>query len=108
MSRQRGSLVLNPEDEFEALVMAMVQTHREKSVSYGAADDSLQNFYDISTVMGIAPLDAAETLKSKHEARLMKWRRDGRPEKDPGVDDAYKDIAVYAMIAWTLYLRGEW
>jgi hypothetical protein len=105
--RPQASLVLDPNDEFEAAVIELVRMHRTKSVMYGSEGDSLGNFYDAANALAITPLGAAIAFHAKHGARLTKWLRDGQPEDAPGVDDMFVDRAVYSIIELCLWHRRK-
>jgi len=98
------TLTLDPNDEFEAAVHAIVEHHRVKAAEYGTEGDSNQNFYDIADQMATSPLDACDTLLAKHQSFLKQWRHRGEAGTEY-VDDAYLDRAVYSILSLVLYKR---
>lgn len=105
-----AEITLNPDNEFEAALANIVAMHRVKGEQYGSKQDPLQNFYDSAEALSESPLFACEALLQKHQSRLKKWfalPRNRRKTSDPGVDDAFLDRAVYAVIALVLYQRCD-
>lgn len=97
-------LELNPDDEFEATIMQIVEHHRVKKAEYGDEGDSNQNFYDIAEMENVTPLMACDILLAKHQSFLKQWKRRGEATASY-VDDAYLDRAVYSILALVLYKR---
>jgi hypothetical protein len=103
---QQG-VYLDPEIEFDAVLIAMKKTHDQKSQGYGTEDESLQNFFDIARQMNLTPLQACETLLAKHQSALKQWFAGLFPVHVPTSDDAFLDRAVYAVISKVLYDREK-
>jgi hypothetical protein len=93
-------------DEFETCINTMLQMYNDKKKAYGSEEDSLQNFYDISNSTGCGVLGAAEVLLGKHQSYIKKFLNNNL-SRDKYSDDAYLDRAVYAVLAYVLYQRGE-
>jgi hypothetical protein len=93
-------------DEFETCVNAMLAMHNEKKQAYGSEMDSMQNFYDIAATTGVTVLQAVEVLLGKHQSYIKRFLSEDR-SRDKYSDDAYLDRAVYAVLAYVLYQRGE-
>ena len=99
-------MMLNPKDEFEAAIMEIVATHREKAKYYGSERDSMQNFYNIAGITFCGPLQACEVLMAKHGSVIKDWVG-SENESNPYTDDAYNDRAVYGVLAKVLYKRHK-
>jgi hypothetical protein len=105
-------LVLNPDDEFEAVLLDMIKMHRKKSVAYGSDEDPFHNFYDSADMAETTPLRECESFMRKHLAALKNWWRSEQtvtmnPVPNRYSDDGYLDRAVYSVIALVLYRRGK-
>lgn len=103
-------LLLNPEDEFEAVVIDVVKMHRRKSAQYGTDTDPLDNFAVGAFQTSSTPLRYGETLLAKHSGALRNWfAREADHGRDPqpntGSDDGFIDRAVYSLIQLVLYRR---
>jgi hypothetical protein len=79
-------------DEFETCINAMLQMYNDKK--------------DISNSTGCGVLGAAEVLLGKHQSYIKKFLNNNL-SRDKYSDDAYLDRAVYAVLAYVLYQRGE-
>lgn len=116
------SFALDPKDEFESVLIDLVQFQRTKRAQYGSDQDFLWNFYEIGRASNLTPLRAGEVLKNKHESALRKWWQDFDEDQardrmigsfegpaDPlptgASDDAYMDRAVYGILLLILYRR---
>lgn len=107
MTIPAGSVVLNPDDEFEAVLIAIANTHRAKTEGYGSEEDSLANFAVAARIEGTTPLDAMDGFVLKHQAAYDMWKQGDR-KKNKYSDDAVIDQAVYGVIRVVLYKRGAY
>jgi hypothetical protein len=102
-------MYLDPEIEFDAVLIEMKKMHDLKSQGYGSNDEPLQNFYDVGRQMGITPFEASEVLLAKHQSAIKQWLAKRDPidglVKTSTSDDALIDRAVYAVISRVLYGR---
>lgn len=103
-------LVLNPDDEFESVLIDILKMHRKKAAVYGTEEDAMQNFYDGAYMTGTTPLRQCEALANKHNAALKQWfAKEPRSAFDPAStktsDDAMIDRPVYTVLATVLYRR---
>lgn len=104
MAKTTNPVVLNPDDEFEAQLIAIAKMHRKKSETYGSDQDDLQNFIDGAYITGETPLGYGFGLMVKHVSAIMNARRQGfTPNRS--TDDAFIDLAVYSVILKVLYER---
>lgn len=104
-----GHIKLNPEDEFEAVLIDIVNMHREKSKAYGTDKDALWNFYDGAARLGLHPLIVCEAYRTKHESALANWRQElrnnGTAAHTRYSDDGHLDRAVYDILSLVIYRR---
>lgn len=101
--------ILDPTDEFEAVLIEMVRMHRLKSRQYGARGDKLRNFYNMAEAEGITPLTACQHVSAKHRSVIKEYllasTPENHPDHTPGTDDAFLDDPVYAVLRKILYDR---
>lgn len=106
-------LTLNPDDEFERVLIQLAETHRLKSKDYGARGDKLQNFYNMAAAEGISPLTACRHVSAKHRSVIKEYLLaterfelvGEHPAHTRATDDAFLDDAVYGVLAKILYDR---
>lgn len=99
------AVVLDPEDEFEAILISYVKMFRVKKAQYASDDDGLVNFSRIARIEGITPLQAISVLSAKHHSLKRELTWNGRAAFDAGADDASIDDGVYAIIWSMMYER---
>lgn len=101
--------ILDPTNEFEAVLIEMVKMHRLKSQQYGARGDKLQNFYNMALAEGITPLTACQHVSAKHRSVIKEYvlasTPEDHPDHTPATDDAFLDDAVYGVLRKILYDR---
>jgi hypothetical protein len=102
----RNPVVLNPDDEFEAQLIAIARMHRKKSETYGTGEDDLQNFTDGAYITGETPLNYGFTLMVKHISAIMNARRNGTPAGKV-TEEMFIDLAVYGVILKVLHDREK-
>jgi len=105
VARSTKPIVLDPKNEFEAVLIEIVEMHRKKAALYGSTDDEHWNFYEAANRLGITPIDACDAFTAKHEAAWKRWKMGDR-ERTAGSDDASIDLSVYGVIRRVLYKRG--
>lgn len=111
--KQTNPLVLNPDDEFESVLVDMVKTYRRKGANYGEEDgDMLWNLLAGAEVTNQTPLRYVEALMAKHSMALRQWfsrvpEALQNPKPTSTSNDAYMDRALYAVIAQVLYQRSK-
>lgn len=101
------AVILDPEDEFEVILIEMAHMHRAKTKLYGARGDSMANFYNVAQAEGITPLQAVSYLGAKHRSVKKEITQRNRPGYDVAGDDASRDDAVYAVLWKMMYERGR-
>lgn len=100
-----GDVILNPEDPFEAVLVDIVTTNRNKRKDYAVDGSPWSNFEFTAGVLNLPPVDAAVHNVAQKLARLTSLRANGRMA-DPAneaVTDTYLDMAVYATIAYAIH-----
>lgn len=112
-----NKITLDPSNDFEAVLIKMVQTSRAKRADYagdGVDDHPWQNFYDSAYQLGNTAGHSVETLIATKQARLRvllpKFWKTGRKDKNVAknepVDDTLLDRAVYSVIAVCIWNEG--
>jgi hypothetical protein len=101
-------LVLNPDSEFDAVLIELKRMHDKKSKTYGTDEDPFNNFYDGAQRLHTSPLDVAIAYATKHDSALRKWLDKETREPNTASNDAMIDRAVYAVIQLVLYRRGDY
>lgn len=110
-------ITLDPSNDFEAVLIKMVQTSRAKRADYagdGDEDHPWQNFYDSAYQLSNTAGHSVETLIATKQARLRVllpkfWKtygEDVRVAKNEPVEDTLLDRAVYSVIAVCLWNEG--
>lgn len=103
-------ITLDPNNDFESVLIKMVQTSRAKRADYagdGEDDHPWQNFYDSAYQLGNTAGHSVETLIATKQARLRIlmpkfWEGKGGPKNEP-IKDTLLDRAVYSVIAVCLW-----
>lgn len=101
-------VTLDPENDFEAMLIAMVVKHREKSADYSGQDHPNQNFYDSAYQLGQTAGHSVEQLIATKQARLRIliprfWSGVDTTPVNEGIGDTLLDRAVYSVIAVTIW-----
>lgn len=106
-----GEITLDPSNNFEAVLIKMVETHRAKSKDYAGDGHPWQNFYDSAYQLGLSAGHSVEALIGTKQARLRvllpnHWKsKGGAPVNEP-IEDTLLDRAVYSVIALCLWREG--
>jgi hypothetical protein len=101
-------ITLNMDDGFERAVAGMIETNRRKRQDYAQDGDPYSNFRDTAELMGIdafTMLDSARFNIAQKVVRLKSLRQNGRPPNNETVQDTYLDLAVYAVILYSMSLE---
>lgn len=103
-------VTLDPDNDFEAVLIKMVETHRKTAKDYAGNDHPNQNFYDSSYQLGQTGGHSVEGLIATKQARLRvllpnHWSGKGKPQNE-GIEDTLLDRAVYSVIALTIWNEG--
>lgn len=101
-------VTLDPDNDFEAVMIAMVKKHREKSQDYSGNDHTNQNFYDSAYQLGLTAGHSVEQLIATKQARLRIliprfWKSKAAVPVNEGIVDTLIDRAVYSVIAITIW-----
>lgn len=96
-------LVLDEDDPFESIVLELVELRRRKGHDYGDDKDTFSNITQSEDFGVDGWLGAAIRLNDKVN-RIKSFAKKGSLKNEP-IEDAFKDIAVYAIIALVLYRR---
>ena len=103
-------VTLDPANDFEAVMIAMVQKHREKSADYCGDEHPNQNFYDSARQLAMTGGHSVEQLIATKQARLRillpKFWKDEDGPTNEGIEDTLLDRAVYSVIAITIWKEG--
>lgn len=104
-----GTYELNPRDEFEALLLEIVDLHRRKNADYANEANIYANFDLNSAQMGLAgytPLEDCKSMVLRKLGRINNLR--GRDPQNETVTDSFRDLAGYSLLMYGLHLRdGE-
>lgn len=101
-------ITLNEDNDFEAILIKMVEMHRMKAKDYAGNDHPNQNFYDSAYQLSLTGGHSVETLIATKQARLRVLLKqlwddsDFRPTNE-GIYDSLLDRAVYSVIAMTIW-----
>jgi hypothetical protein len=102
-------ITLDSTDPFESALIEMVKINRKKRQDYALDGDPFSNFHMTSSLMsmpGFGPLESVLFNVAQKFARLTALRTNGRMDQpaNEGVEDTYKDMAVYATILYAMHL----
>lgn len=100
---------LNPDDPFEAALIPIVETNRRKRADYAVDGDPFSNFRGTAEFIGRPAWTSALFNVSQKMERVKSLRANGRadsPANEP-LRDTVLDLAVYAVIAWAIYLNDN-
>jgi hypothetical protein len=104
-------ITLDPDNDFEAVLIKMVETSRAKRKDYAGDGHPWQNFYDSGYLTGLTPGHSVESLLGTKAARLRVllprfWKDpEQKPSNEP-IEDTLLDRAVYSVIAMCLWNEG--
>lgn len=113
MSRVANSIVLDPNNPFEAVLIEMVKTHRAKAKDYAGDGHPNQNFYDSGYQLNLTAGHSCETLIATKQARLRVllpslWSNSDSEPSNESIRDTFLDRAVYSVIALTILDEGDY
>jgi hypothetical protein len=103
-------ITLDPENDFEAVLIKMVETSRAKRADYAGEGYPWQNFIDSAYQVGLTAGHSVEALIATKQARLRvllpsHWQG-GEGPRNESIEDSLLDRAVYAVIANCLWRDG--
>lgn len=100
-------ILIDRDDPFGETLAKIWEMHERKGADYAADSDQFSNFRDTSDLMALDRFSAVESAWFnilQKVVRIKSLRRNGRLD-DPAneaVTDTYLDLAVYAVICYTL------
>lgn len=111
-SRYADSIILDPNDPFDAALIPMVLTNRKKRADYATDGDPFSNFRVTSDALGLSGFGAKESALFnvlQKVARLKALRENGRMDDaaNEAVIDTYMDLSVYSVILYALALEDN-
>lgn len=108
-----SKVTLDPNNDFEAVLIRMVETHRLKGADYAGDNHPNQNFYDSAYQLGLTAGHSVEALISTKQARLRillprLWEDNNAKPANESIADTLLDRAVYSVIALTIWEDGDY
>lgn len=91
--------------KFHDAIEEIVYLHGQKQNDYGTETDPFANVRG-SSEWGVEPWMGAMIRANDKVKRLQKFAREGQLANE-AVEDSFKDLAVYALIAYVLYQEGS-
>ena len=91
-------------DWFQEAEKRIDATQLQKGQDYQLDTDPFSNFRRSGAHFGLATYEAAEFNIVQKLERLKALRVNGRNPENEAVEDTYKDLAVYATLAYAMYL----
>lgn len=88
-------------DPFSEKLSYLLELHNRKQSDYGHDDDPYANVRQ-SSAFGVHPWVGAMIRLNDKVKRTQSFAQRGEL-KNESLEDSFKDIAVYAIIAWILY-----
>jgi len=83
----------------------IAETHAVKDHDYAGEDDEWVGFRQTSEHMGIPLWESADFNEVQKLGRLKTLRERGEDPLSETVEDTYRDKAVYAVLAYAMYLE---
>jgi hypothetical protein len=104
-----SKVALDPNDPFDKLLIPIVETNRKKRADYATEDNIYANFdFTAQATMGmVTPLQYADIMVTMKGGRIFNLQKKGTAPQNEALEDTYRDRAVYAILAYGLYLRGD-
>lgn len=94
----KDRVYLRPDDEFERVLIEMVELHNKKKHDYARQTDRFSNFVESAKFSGVEPWQVFEVLLGVKQARLNVLRLGVNPNCE-SMRDTYLDRAIYAVLA---------
>lgn len=102
-----GTLVLDPEDPFEKLLIPIVEMNRRKRADYADDTDIYANFRKNAVSMDLRGYDALEDCKSMVTRKINRINNlRGRDPRNESVLDSFLDAAVYSILLYGLAMEA--
>jgi hypothetical protein len=91
-------------DWFHEAMNRIATTQQQKGDDYQLDHDPFSNFRRTGEQFNLATYEAAEFNMVQKLERLKALRYNGRAPQNETVEDTYKDLAVYAVLTYAMYL----
>lgn len=95
------SILDGVEPRFAAKIREIIAVRQEKGEDYGDDGDTYANIH-ASAEFGVLPWLAAIVRLNDNVTRIKSFVRKGNLKNDP-IEDSFRDIAVYSLIAWIMF-----
>lgn len=96
-------ITLDEKDEFESVLVKMVETRRSKGHDYGDDNDTFSNI-TAAEEFGVPAWRGAAIRLNDKVSRVKSMSRKG-VLKNESIEDSFLDIAVYAIICLIMWRR---
>ena len=100
----RACVELDLQNAFDEALFRIWQTHQSKGHDYAVDADEWSNFRSTAQHFDLPIYEAADFFEITKLARLKALRSDGKLPKHESIKDTYLDKAVYAVLAFAMYL----
>jgi hypothetical protein len=97
--------LLDPVDEFERLLIDIVQLERRKRADYASGEDFLLNFERIASATGMRVTDIIDVQTALKGGRIANLSRKLVTPVNETLTDTYRDRAIYSLLAYGSHLR---
>ena len=94
---EESNLPFQPQDEFEWVIVELIEMRRSKGHDYGDDTDTFSNISQ-SANFGVQPWLGAIIRLNDKISRIQAFVKKHNLKNEP-IEDSFKDIAVYAIIA---------
>lgn len=103
-----SAFILDPNDEFESVVMDLVVLNRKKRADYTRDGDILENFQrnvDVMRLPGFTVIEDILSMVTRKIGRITSLR--GRKVSNESIRDSWEDLAVYSILGVVQVRREE-
>jgi len=104
--RNQRSVLLDLDDPWHRAIAMLLDTHETKGADYARDHDQFDNFHTTSEQFNLQHYEAGEFNCVQKLARLRSLRANGRAPQNESVEDTYKDLAVYGVLTYAMYLQA--
>ncbi len=108
MPTTKGSVVLDPNDPFDALLIPIVALNKRKRADYAVPGDLYINFRRNARMMDLEDFDAYEdclSMVTRKVGRIVNLR--GKAPTNEAVLDSIEDLIVYAVLLKGLQVERQ-
>jgi len=92
----------SPSAPIRSAIDELIAIYAKKAKDYAHDGDPFSNFKDVAVGMNTTPVAVAESLMRVKLSRLTALRANNREPQNEAVVDSYRDLMVYAVIAYAL------